>query len=296
MLRADGKSDILASDAPAQGSRIDTREALYATTVFPYVDASTPQRWVESLLDVFGYIPLSAAMAYSVSLEAVGRREALRQVARILAAAGIIILWPRSARAALPFTDAFTNTDSTTIESHNSNWTATKSSGQFINTNALYQNGSSTVSYRWAGDTFNDDQYSKGTLVAVASSGGSYIGVSVRGASGSTSYVVFAAAGDNNYLRRTTSGSDVVIDDNFGSAHTVSDIYRLEASGSSISVLRNGSHEGASPFTDSTLTSGNAGTCGFGNGTTALRIDDVEVGNLSSATVTPKMSLLGVGP
>jgi hypothetical protein len=186
------------------------------------------------------------------------------------------ILW-----AALPATEAFTNTDGTALTTHSASWTLRN--GNFaINTNAVYPNDA--VNYGmayWNADTFSNNQYAQFTLVAAASGGA--IGVATRMAAGANTaygYIKDSGTSDRAFFKRVAGTFT-----EFGyaaSGTAVNDVFRLEANGTTIRPIRNGSTDTGvgGAVTDSAIASGAAGLVSNTTTVTTTRGDNWEAGNL----------------
>src|SRR5512139_2841229 len=77
---------------------------------------------------------------------------------------------------ALPASDAFTGTDGTALQTYSANWSV-NAGALAINTNAVYSNSADESGAGWNADTFDNDQYAQGTVVATSSA---HVGVAVR--------------------------------------------------------------------------------------------------------------------
>lgn len=185
---------------------------------------------------------------------------------------------------ALPKLDAFTDTDGVRLFAHNASWTAERNSNNAqIFSNKLRgatENAGLTTIYRWAGDTFSNDQYAQGVVAQV---GMGYQGVVVRWAAGSQDGYYSLSQNADRAIVRTIAGSDHALTFDAG-ALVANDLQRLEMSGNVISLKVNGST--IQSTTDNTFTSGYAGLTFFDNATTT-EMDDWEGGNLASAPIAP---------
>lgn len=183
-------------------------------------------------------------------------------------------------------TDAFTGTNNTLLPTYSSNWAAVRGNMR-IQSNAVRPDGSEECSARWT-DTFDDDQYSTGTIVALVNV--QQIGVSVRNASGAQSFYFYVADPlFGSYFGKYVSGSVTYFAEG-GDAWEVDDVVLLEAEGTTITpyvnTVEDSSVGGAT--TDSSLSSGYAGVAGYDSNTGA-RLDDWEGGDLGGApSANPK--------
>lgn len=204
--------------------------------------------------------------------------------------------------AALPATDAFTNTTGVDLTVHSASWSLVTGNME-ISANAVGTlNGASgnVNAARWNADTFSDDQYSKCTLVAAG--GGNYIGPGVRESAGAVSfYYYFSAVGDQKYVGKVVSGSITDLASH-ATVLAVSDLLELRCEGSTITARLNGANDpnlSGNPFTDTALASGSAGLAGYNAHDSSL-VDNWEGGNLGGGHPTarrhsgiPGMSLTG---
>lgn len=175
--------------------------------------------------------------------------------------------------------DAFTDADDTQLPSHDSHWVLRTSTGTIVITsNAARANYyTDDVVYRW-NDTFSDDQYAKGTFVAVSDY--YYMGTAVRCSPSAISVYYFTGGGNadsNAYVLKIVSGSGTLIDTVAGASFGASDVGQLEISGTTLILRKNTVN--ISENTDSSLSSGQAGISGTAEGT-GTRLDDWEGGNL----------------
>jgi hypothetical protein len=203
--------------------------------------------------------------------------------------AASLVLW-----AALPATEAFTGANTTDLVTHNGSWTYSNGGDWEINTNAgrCAQGNYDGIAY-WNADSFDSDQYSQAVVANL--SGDTWIGVIVRvnGASMNNGYyATWDASGENLVLRELTAGSWANIATTAAAGLEVSDVVRLEAEGTYLTVKVNGSTV-LGPSTDSSFASGSAGiVCYAPEGS---RIDDWEGGNLAAPAGRRKITLLSFG-
>ncbi len=181
---------------------------------------------------------------------------------------------------ALPGTDAFTDTNGTSLTAHSANWTANNGNAQ-INTNELAPNlAGDDLLVRWSADTFNNDQYAQAVASLLAFLSTAYIGLAVRASTSgaNTTYGVEWAYGDQWYLYKTVAGTDTNLASGSPSAWSQGDTIRLEAEGTTVRVKRNSTQ--FTTQTDSAIASGAAGVVGNGTATNVSRLDSWEGGNL----------------
>lgn len=178
----------------------------------------------------------------------------------------------------LPATDTFTVASDTDLASY-SNWVV--NNGTFTVKAADYVIVASSSENRahWSSDSFNDDQYSKGVIVGT---GSSWIGVSVRvAASAVTDYSWYVADADTNYLSKQVAGTYTEIASD-GTGVDAGDVIQLSITGTTLSPKKNSSSTGTpGDHTDSSISSGYAGICGYGTG--GIGLDNWEGGNIGAA-------------
>lgn len=182
---------------------------------------------------------------------------------------------------ALPVTDAFTNTNGVSLTTHNASYKMNTGAFQ-INTNALAPNSASAeIGGHWEGDTFNNDQYAKITLVAQVST--VYIGPAARCTvgTGTATYYGYYANGTDSYLFKNVAGTWTQIGST-GGAFAVNDVLELDVSGTTLTPKKNGATADIGAQTDSAIASGYGGITGFG-ASTSIRGDTFEAGNLTAA-------------
>jgi hypothetical protein len=162
----------------------------------------------------------------------------------------------------------FTAANGTALTSYNSNWSLRTSSlinGNFaINSNQVHSNVVESFA-AWNG-TFSADQFAEITITAVSS--GNYIGVAVRLQNQYVNGYVAWCSSDNIQIARYESDefSDSSGNMYSGSACSVNDIIRLEITGSTLTLKRNGIT--LTSITDSTFATGIPGLSGSGTDTT----------------------------
>jgi len=188
---------------------------------------------------------------------------------------------PVIAGGALPYTDAFTDTDGVDLTTHSANWTYNNAGDGtktlLISTNAIRPNSSGVlIAAHINSETFSDGQYAKGTIAALTTI--VYIGVAVRCISSSTRTFY------SYYGNSTDSNLDVLVagtSTNLGNSlsWSVSDVVGLYAFGTTITPKINDVVDaGIGQQTDSSITSGYAGIVGLG-ASTSIRLDNFEGGN-----------------
>lgn len=195
---------------------------------------------------------------------------------------------------ALPATDSFTTGSDQLITAYSANWQAVSSTMQVIAaTDDVAPNGAGLESGAgWTADTFNNDQYSQVVITAlnVASAAGAAVRMDLGGGD---SYYGYYSDSNNSYLF-VMSGGWTQLGSNAAAA-AVSDVVRIEASGTTITPKKNGSTTGTpGAQTNSTLSSGAAGVCGWDNDVNS-RLDNWEGGNLGGVALKPRLALMGAG-
>jgi hypothetical protein len=170
---------------------------------------------------------------------------------------------------------AFTASDSTAITTYDSNWTLLN--GNFaINTNEVHSNTASTDTLaRWTAGSFNDNQYAEITLSALTSDG--HIGVTVRSQEGAFSGYGAYASSQEVKIMEWNAGTPTT--HYTGAAYSPGDVLRLEISGTTLTLKKNGSM--VTTVSDSTYSTGRPGLSGYSN-LTGTRGDDWYADSLSS--------------
>ena len=196
---------------------------------------------------------------------------------------------------ALPATDSFTTGSNQALTVYSSNWTMINGLMQVLaaSDDVHSNSGASEAGARWNADAFNNDQYSQISISAIGSGNDPYFGVLVRGASAANSYygwytgVAYGAL----FFFKIVTGTYTELAGG-GTASAVNDVMRLEASGTTITPLRNGSSPtGFGPVTDASLASGSAGLAGY-SVASQVRGDSWEGGNIGGAAAAVGTGLL----
>ena len=186
---------------------------------------------------------------------------------------------------ALTATEDFTGSDGTQVNSL-ADWDGA-ASGDQSNGLDIYSNSAApdhaNVSHSnwWTSDSFDNDQYAQGTIVVAGS--GMFVGPGVRCSgtdygSNQNGYHWMGDSGSTSYLEKYQGGSWTAIDN--GSGFSASDEVYMEVEGTSIECKINDVSDISA--TDSSISSGAAGICGYGDGT-GTRLDNWEGGNLGEA-------------
>ncbi len=154
----------------------------------------------------------------------------------------------------------FTGSNGTALVGYDPSWEVLN--GAFaLNTNAVFSNAAAQDTMaRWTVGTFNDNQFAEMGVTAV---GTGYIGVGVRLQSGAHSG--YGAYCNNQDIKIIEWNAGTPTTHYTGSACTAFDVIRLEISGTSITLKRNGST--LTSVTDSTFSTGRPGLVGNGNST-----------------------------
>jgi len=193
---------------------------------------------------------------------------------------------------ALPATDNFNRGDSSDL---GTNWDVIYGAGHQIASNACACNTGSEDGWDgaevWNADSFDDDHYSSATVSTAPGAGGA-TGLAVRCDPTPDDYFYgYSSDNANAYLFKVVNGSFTTHDS--GTAWTNGNTIRLEAEGTSITALKNGSNDTSvsSPWTDSSISSGSAGVSGYGAySPTFNSIDNWEGVNLGAAEPSPNVS------
>lgn len=169
-------------------------------------------------------------------------------------------------------TDSLLNSSAVGLSTHNANWTDPFNSFATIASNGGLQSVEQAVriAYQNTG-TFADAQYAEIELVD-PSGGSDYIGPAVRCSdtgSGVNGYWFYAALGAGRWFwGYMVNGSYTALDNNAGytTGWAAGDILRIEVSGTTVKLLRNGVDLNAPNTTNRTeCGSGRPGLCGYHN-------------------------------
>lgn len=176
--------------------------------------------------------------------------------------------------AALPASDAMTDTNGTPLTTHSASWTINNGGFTINASNAASGNSSVNNMAHWNADAFSDDQYSEVVIASILST--RYPGAAVRvDASANTGYFCFENT-TTLYLRKIIAGSETQLS-SIAVTGANGDTIRLEVSGTSLSCYQNSVLK-LGPTSDSAIASGSSGIAVFSSGS----IDSWEGGNLSS--------------
>lgn len=161
--------------------------------------------------------------------------------------------------------DGFVSTNGFSLLTYDStNW-ALQNGNFLIQSNAITPHAAGTDHFAyWQGDVWANDQYVRGLLQALTAGG--YIGLQARGTgSGSSvnSYFLYSDGGDGTYFQKAVAGAVSTLAAGVA-VRTVGHTIQISASGSTLTFTDNTSNI-ISPVTDTAITSGNAGICGYGD-------------------------------
>jgi len=190
---------------------------------------------------------------------------------------------------ALPASDVFTAADGTYLATYSANWTNNKNAFR-ISSNRVGPAGFSTSMSHWNADTFDDNQYAEGTIASISTSG-TWVGVAIRASAASSDGYGFYAAYSSvqsDTLFKLVSDTRTVINSSAGE-FVSNDTIRLEATGTTLTPMRNGSTHTMGTSTDSSHSSGYAGLSGYGNAYTTNNLDNWSAGNLGGVAGQPMM-------
>jgi len=199
---------------------------------------------------------------------------------------------------ALPATDSFTGSNDDQLTTYSGNWTL--NSGDFdIQSNSLAPDASTASGIHgahWNADAFSDNQYAEANVEQVAGSLNINLGVGVRFHASSDNFYSFHAAyrdpsTDRTYLYRVVAGTYTQLGSTAEYNFADNDVLRIEASGTTITPLKNGSQsETPGAQTDSSHSSGYAGVTGWDDEAAVIRLYSWEGGNLGGSDPTPSVS------
>lgn len=190
----------------------------------------------------------------------------------------------------LPATDAFTGANDTNLTAYSANWSLNDGNFQ-IETNAISPEDGSECAARWSLDTWDPDQYSQITWLAVPNTYAA-IGPALRlSTAGAATYYFWYADPTDEYYGRFNTGTYT----EFSSRSRVvgvGDVMRLEIDGTSISAFIDGVLQFSGPQTDSSIASGAGGIAGYGTEDTC-RGDDWGGGVLDAGGTEYTQSVSG---
>ncbi len=165
------------------------------------------------------------------------------------------------------YSDTFTNTDGTPLNTHNANWASTPCT---INSNCAIGPGAA----RLTGIAFSDDQFAQATI---GPGYPAYTSISLRVRDNGSTY--FSASFRSDRLIVYRGGG--TLDTDTSITWAAGDVARIEVQGSEIRVYKNGSL--VKTVTDSTTWSGTKAP-GF-NLQTTVKVDDFSCGDLAASAL-----------
>ena len=182
---------------------------------------------------------------------------------------------------ALPATDDFTTGTTQSLTDYSANWT--NNNGSFEVQKLTDDVGSKTSSAEcgahWNADSFNDDQYAEVTVSSVGAN--DLIGCGVRHATSAATWYGYYALSSERYLFKLDGGVWTELNKYLSGGISVSDVMRIEAEGTIITPLLNGSEDTDVGWkSDSAISSGYAGLSGY-NSTIINKVTDWEGGDLA---------------
>jgi len=193
---------------------------------------------------------------------------------------------------ALPVSDAFTSASDQLLTTYSASYsnvsnafTVLGASDDVYQSSGVSNGGEGGV--RWNADTFNNDQYASIKLSAVTVS--NLRGPAVRCSSSAVTYYGFYADNNEHYLFKMVAGTWTQIGSTDTTNGAVNDVLRLEVSGTTLTPKRNGSTWSQGAKTDSSISSGYGGMCGYGT-STSTRMDDFAAGNLGGTAYNQSVS------
>lgn len=192
----------------------------------------------------------------------------------------------------LPATDAFTDVNGTQLSAHGTSWTKNTTDDPDIQSNGLCSDSANNQVCHWNADAFSNDQYAQVKLVAVGTVQDQVVGPAVRVAASAVTGYTYWHSYNYTSMWKVVDASWTQLGSGDYDDATVNDVYRLEASGTTITPKKNGTTITPGAQTDSSIASGSAGLHGYIDGT-AFRVDDWQGGNLAislnpaAATATP---------
>ena len=195
---------------------------------------------------------------------------------------------------ALPFTDSFTNSNGTSLESHGA-WAMQSGVSWEINSNAANPDTVNNGFCYVTGESFPDDGYAEARVAAMTSSGSGRVGLGYRLTESSTKtgygfYVRGDFGASDRSLLKMVGGSITYLDSD--DVHgQVDQVLRLECSGTDIDGLLNG--VGALSDSDAAISSGGAGLFSDNHSGTTKALDDFEAGALLAVVTASGAAIIG---
>lgn len=179
-------------------------------------------------------------------------------------------------------TDSFTRADNADL---GADWSAVGSESAWaIATNkAAPSSQFSDCSEVYVSGSFADDQYAQGVLGTITTdAAGQGPGVLVRGTTAARTYYGVVCSTQGTELRKLSGGVHSALATD-ATIWANGDVVRLEVSGTTLTVKRNGVTISALTTPDATIASGRPGLNFSSSSTTACTIDDWEGGDLTAA-------------
>ena len=195
---------------------------------------------------------------------------------------------------ALPFTDDFTDSNGTSLESHGA-WAMQSGVSWEINTNRANPDSANNGFCYVTGESFPDDGFAEARIGAMTDSGSGRVGVGYRVAESSTKTgYAFWTRGDfggtDRNLIKMVGGSITVLDSDDNDSG-VDDVLRIECIGTDIYGLTNDVEELSA--SDSAIGSGGAGMFSDNHSGTSKALDDFEAGSLLTVITASGAAIIG---
>ena len=174
------------------------------------------------------------------------------------------------------YTDNFNRANETPLAG---NWTCQPAAGVNLSTNHL--TGATDIAWQgafWNANSFNNDQWSQGTVGTIYH----LQGVTVRASASTNSFYMFGSYSSTHYrLYKVTAGTAVQLGSDYG-APVANDVIKLSVTGTVLTPYINGTPQ--STVSDATFASGSAGVMLFD---TSANLDDWSGGDNLGTVVNP---------
>lgn len=183
---------------------------------------------------------------------------------------------------ALPATDTFTSVADQALTTYSASWSNNVGSAVVLGATDDVRGvnaGTNENLVRWNADVFSNDQYSQVSLSQAPQGQDSGPAARCAGSAVNTAYTVILTSGLSELYRVVSSGFTQIASS--ATIPVINDVIRIECSGTSISVKKNGSAF-LGPVTDSSITSGSGGMWVYLD--VSGRLDNFEAGNLTAGT------------
>lgn len=201
-----------------------------------------------------------------------------------------LLLAPLLPLMALPATDNFASGSDQPLTTYSANWSLNSGNFQARAAGNVSANASAECGAFWNADAFGGNHYAFITRVAV---GAEWLGPGTRHAgAGTASYYGFYSngTGSETFVFKMVSGTWTQLGSAGSVAINTNDILRLESSGTVHTPLVNGAlYSSIGAQTDSSLSGGAGGLCGFGLVTLGNLGDNWEAGNLITNNTEPQL-------